>query len=156
MKDWLEQLNQREQVYLLAAAFAIALYLLYMLAWTPLSAMRADMVDTNQRVAQSLQRVQQMSAELVQLQQAGGKSTNRNLNRLINTSTGQHNIKPSRIQASANGAVQIRFEEVEFAGLLRWLNQIENAEGLLVRDASISQGDRGGTVDASIRVSLGS
>ena len=118
--------------------------------------MRNEMAATNMRVAVTVQRVQQMSAELKQLQNSGSTQSNRNLSRLINATTSQHQLSPSRIQASASGSTQIRFEEANFSALLRWLNQVENQEGLIIRDASISPGERGGLVDASIRVSLGS
>ncbi len=155
MRDWMQQLDQREQVYLLVAAVAIVLYLVFMLIWSPLAQMRDEMAATNERVGVIVERVQAMASELQQLQSSGGSQRNRNLSRIINATTSRHQITPSRIQSSASGSTQIRFEEVNFSDLVRWLNQVENKEGLMVRDASISQGDIGGLVDASIRVSLG-
>ena len=156
MRDWLQQLDQREQVYVLVAAATIALYLLYVLILSPLVQMRDEMAATNERVGVIVERVQAMASELQQLQSSGSSQRNRNLSRIINATTSQYQLTPSRIQSSASGSTQIRFEQVNFSQLLRWLNQVENKEGLMVRDASISQGNVGGQVDASIRVSLGS
>jgi general secretion pathway protein M len=155
VREWWQQLEQREQVYLLAAGIAVSLYVLYMVLWLPVVDMRNNMSETNQRVAVTLARVQDMSAQLQQAQSSGNTQRDRNLSRLINTSTAKHKITPSRIQASSSGSSQIRFEEVDFAGLLRWLHQIEEQEDLVIFDASISQGARGGLVDASIRVGSG-
>ena len=154
MKEWFRRLSQREQGYLLLAGVAVLVYLLHQVLWSPLSALRDDLGAGNQRAAASLERVREMSAQLQQLQ-SGGAPRNRNLSQLINSSTARHGITPTRIQSGAGGSMQIRFEAVNFAALLRWLNQVERLEGLVFRNASISQGSRDGLVDASIRVSLG-
>ncbi len=151
----MQQLTQREQVSLLAAAVVIGFYLLFAVIWRPLADMRDTMADTNLRVEESLARVQLMAVELRQLQTGGQVKNRRNLSQLINASTSAQGITPNRIQASGSGSTHIRFEAVSVAGLMRWLHQIESQEGLIVQDASFNQGDRGGLADASIRVSLG-
>jgi general secretion pathway protein M len=152
VEQWFKQFNQREQLYLLLCAGALILYLLFVGVWRPVISMRDDMAEQNERVAQSLQRVQAMVGELQVLRAAGGGSKNVNLNQLINTSTRQHAIVPTRIQPSSRGDTQVRFEDVKLESLLRWLHQLEYVDGLAIRELSINQGERGGLVNASVRV----
>lgn len=87
--------------------------------------------------------------------QGAGAASDRNLNQLINSSTAEYALQPSRIQPNAKGEMQIRFEDARLADLLRWLHRIEVVDGLLIVDASIVQGERGGIVNANIRLGQG-
>ena len=155
MKQWFKQYNQREQLYLLLCAAAVTLYLLFVGVWRPVVSMRDDMASQNERVAQSLLRVQTMVGELQQLRATGGGQKNLNLNQLINASTSKHSIAPTRIQPSSRGDTQVRFEDVKLENLLRWLYQLEFEDELSIRELSINQGERGGLVNASVRVGPG-
>ena len=156
MKQWFEQFNQREQILLLGAAVAVALYLLLVAVWRPVNGMREEMAQRNEQLADALGRVQLMVAELKQLQGNGGaKRASRNLNQVINRSTASYSLRPSRIQPNSRGEVQIRFEDASFENLLRWLYQLEQEEGLLLVDVSLTQADRGGLVNANIRIGQG-
>jgi type II secretory pathway component PulM len=152
---WFQRFNQREQAYLLAAAFAVLLYLLYVGVWRPVDDRREAMAAQNQRMAESVERVRVMAGELKQLKASGGTTRRRNLNQLINTTTADLSLRPSRIQPNSRGETQVRFEDVGFAGLLRWLHQLEYVEEVPVLEVSINQGDRSGLVNASVRLGAG-
>ena len=155
MREWVRQRSLREQLYLLVAAGLVVLYLLYALAWRPLASLRDDLIDGNQRAAQTLERVQLLSAQLQRLQSGAGAARGRNLSRLINSSTTQAGIVPTRMQASSGGSMLIRFESVSASALLRWLYQVELRDGMLIADAAITQTSIEGLVDASIRLGPG-
>jgi type II secretory pathway component PulM len=155
MKQWFQQHNQREQIYLLLCAAAVTLYLLFVGLWQPIASMRADMASQNERVAQSLMKVQSMVGELKQLRAGGGSQGDVNLNQMINVSTSKHSIAPTRIQPSSRGDTQVRFEDVKLENFLRWLHQLEHVDKLAIRELSINQGQRGGLVNASVRIGPG-
>ena len=153
--EWFQRYNEREQAYLLAAAAAILLYVLFMGVWKPIAQMRDDMALRNAATEESLSRVQAMASELKQLKASGDGPRNRNMNQLINATTAEVGIRPSRIQPNSRGEPQIRFENVGFKELLRWLYRIEYREGIAVKEVAINQGDRGGLVKATIRLGQG-
>lgn len=156
MKEWFEQYTPREQMWLLGGGLALGLYLLLVFVWRPVNDMRDEMLHRNQATQTSLARIQTMASELKQLQgQGAGAASDRNLNQLINSSTAEYALQPSRIQPNAKGEMQIRFEDARLADLLRWLHRIEVVDGLLIVDASIVQGERGGIVNANIRLGQG-
>lgn len=149
---WYRQFNAREQAYLLAVAVVLVLYVMFMLVLKPLAGMRDEMALRNVATEEKLSRVQAMASELEQLKASGTPQVNRNMNQLINASTADVGIRPTRISPNSRGETQIRFENVGFAELLRWLYRIEYGEGIAVKEVSINQGDRGGVVKATIRL----
>ena len=153
MKDWFAQLNQREQMSLFALGIALALYILYMLVWSPLDSMRDSLQVQNQAVAGSLQRVDAMVSEVLQLRDSGtGSSSRRNLTSLINQSTSRLQLQVSRLQPNSRGEIQVRLESAAFDDVLLWLHEMEYREGLLVREVSITQAGPIGRVNATVRI----
>ena len=153
--EWFHKYTQREQVYLLVVAVAVTLYLLLVAIWQPVAGMRDELAARNIQVAEQLARVKSMAVELQALRASGSGQRSVNLNQLINSSTNQYGIRPSRIQPNSRGETQLRFEAVEFSRLLQWLYGIESTEGVVIREVAINQGDRGGIVKATIRLGQG-
>lgn len=153
MKEWFAALNQREQLSLVLLAFALGMYLLYMLAWVPLAERRDQLVVQNQDTARSLQRVDAMVSEISRLRAGGGAlSTQRNLTALVNQSTSRHSLQVSRLQPNSRGDIQVRLENAVFDDLVAWLDEVENREGLLVTEVAITRTGEVGRVNASIRI----
>jgi general secretion pathway protein M len=153
LKDWFAGRNQREQMSLLVLGFALGLYLVYMLVWSPLAERRAQLELQNQGVAQSLQRVDAMVSEILRLREGGAASTaGRNLTALVNQSTSRHNLQVSRLQPNSRGDIQVRLENALFDDLLAWLDDVENREGLLVTEVAITPAGNPGRVNVSIRI----
>ena len=154
MKQWFQQYSARQQAYLLVVAAVVALYLLLVLIWQPLAGARDEMALRKRATSQQLARVQALASELQQLNRDGGGQNRHNMNQLINSSTSEFGIRPTRIQLNAWGETRIRFENVGFTELLRWLHKLESLDGVRVREVAINQSDRGGVVKASVRLGL--
>ena len=153
MKTWFLRLEQREQLSLLLLAFALGMYVLYMLLWSPLDSARDQLTLQNRGVSESLQRVDAMVSEITQLRDSGGgNSKRRNLTSLINQSTGRLQLQVSRLQPNSRGEIQVRLEGAVFDDLLQWLHEMEYRESLLVREVSITQGGAVGRVNATVRI----
>jgi general secretion pathway protein M len=153
MKEWFAQLNQREQVSLLLLALALALYLLYMFVWSPLDARREQLVLQNTAIAESQVRVDAMVSQLLQLREGGAKAGGqRNLTSVINESTGRFQLPVMRLQPNSRGEIQVRVENASFDDVLKWLHEMESGEGLLVREASVTQANSAGRVNVTVRI----
>jgi general secretion pathway protein M len=155
VQEWFQKYTQREQLYLLAVATVVSLYLLLVVVWRPVAGIRNEMAARNIQVAEQLAMVRAMASELQALKSSGSGQRTLNMNQLINSSTNQFGIRPSRIQPNSRGETQLRFESVEFARLLQWLHGIESTEGVVIREVAINQSDRGGIVKATIRLGQG-
>ena len=83
---------------------------------------------------------------------AGGGGRQVNLTRTLNQASEANGLAVKRLQPNSRGEVQIRFEGVDFDGVLRFLQQVEGAADLTVLDASISSAGRSGGVNATLRI----
>ena len=155
MKHWFSQFNQREQLSLLLLGCALFLYILYMWVWSPVASQRDQLALQNQGVAESLQRVDAMVSEVMQLRDSDGRGaagTRRNLTSLINQSTARQQLQVTRLQPNSRGEIQVRLEAAAFDDLLLWLHEMEHAQALLVREVSITQAGSAGRVNATVRI----
>lgn len=157
MKAWFLQLKQREQLSLLVLGFALTLYVLYMLVWSPLHTMRDQLAEQNRGVAGSLERVDAMVSEIMQLRNSGATTgQRRNLTTLINSTTRRLQLQVSRLQPNSRGEIQVRLEGAAFDDALIWLHEMEYREGLLVRDVSITPAGAVGRVNITVRIAQAS
>lgn len=153
MKAWFSQLNQREQMSLLVLGVMVALYLLYVAVWSPLSGKRDDLLLQNAAIAESLTRMDAMVSEYMLLKRSGAKTNNRrNLTTVVNQSTRRMNLPVSRLQPNSRGDIQVRLENAAFDDMVAWLHEMEYREGLLVREVSVTQAGTVGRVNATIRI----
>lgn len=156
MKTWFERLKPREQLSLLLLALVLLLYFSYYLLWSPLADKRAQMEARNASVAVSLQRVDAMVSEIMQLRSNGDLgNTRRNLTSVVNQSTAAAGLSVSRMQPNSRGEIQVRLEGAPFGALMSWLHDIEYSQSLLLREVSITQAGAGGRVNATVRIAQG-
>ena len=153
MKQWFAGLTQREQLSLLILGGALALYLAFVLLLAPLADARDRMAQQNRGVSESLQRVDLLVSQILHLRESGGDSSaRRNLTSLINRSTSSFGLQVNRLQPNSRGEIQVRLENAVFDELIAWLHQMEYSEGLLVREASITQAGSLGRVNMTVRL----
>ena len=153
MKEWFSQLNQREQLSLLLLGVALALYLIYMLVWSPLNSRRAELAIQNTAIAESQVRVDAMVSELLQLRKSGANTgAKRNLTSVINESTSRLQIPVIRLQPNSRGEIQVRIENASFDTVLQWLHEMEYKQGLLVREVAITQAGTAGRINLTVRI----
>ena len=153
MKEWFYQLNQREQLSLLLLGLALLLYLLYILVLSPLESQREQLIAQNSAVTQSQGRVDAMVSQLLQLRQGGAKAgAKRNLTSVINQSTSRLQLPVMRLQPNSRGEIQVRIENASFNDVLKWLNEMEYTESLLVREVSVTPAASAGRVNITVRI----
>jgi general secretion pathway protein M len=153
MKEWYSQLSQRDQVSLLLLGLALALYLLYVLVWSPLDSRREQLALQNSAITESRIRVDAMVSEILQLRQGGVQTgAKRNLTSVINESTSRLRLPVIRLQPNSRGEIQVRVENAVFDDVLQWLYQMEHAEGLLVREVSVTPAGTVGRVNVTVRI----
>ncbi len=151
MRKWFESLSKRDQLALCALGAALGLWLFVQIVFVELDGRRARLSDSNAALAQQLSRVDLKVEQLTALR-AGGGGRKVNLTRTLNQASEANGLAVKRLQPNSRGEVQIRFEGVDFDGVLRFLEQIEGAADLTVLDASISSAGRSGGVNVTLRI----
>tara|TARA_B110000977_G_scaffold81327_1_gene108846 strand:+ start:878 stop:1351 length:474 start_codon:yes stop_codon:yes gene_type:complete len=153
VKEWFSQLNQREQLSLLLLGLALLLYLLYTLVLSPLESQQEQLAAQNRAVTESQGRVDAMVSQLLQLRQGGAKAgAKRNLTSVINQSTSRLQLPVMRLQPNSRGEIQVRIENASFNDVLKWLNEMEYTESLLVREVSVTPAASAGRVNITVRI----
>jgi len=157
MKDWYDNLEAREQVFVLIGAVFVGIALLYYVLWAPLDrnhSQVATRVDTWERSLAELRPLQAMVA-------AGG----------LNNSTGAIGSQQApiiivsqtlqsrgleqyrrRSQPTTSNGIRVEFEEVAFDDLMLWLGDLSDNHAMYVQSGSLSEGDAigDGRVNASL------
>lgn len=151
MRTWFESLSKRDQFALCALGAALGLWLFVQIVFVELDGRRARLSDGNAALVQQLSRVDLKVEQLTALR-AGGGGRQVNLTRTLNQASEANGLAVKRLQPNSRGEVQIRFEGVDFDGVLRFLEQVEGAADLTVLDASISSAGRSGGVNATLRI----
>lgn len=153
----LQQLAPRERVMVLCGGGAVVLTLLYLLIWEPL-------VLTHERRAQSLEQARALATRIEQaaaLAQTGtGRSVaDRSLSLLaaIDQTSRSPTLgkAPTRVQPEGDREVKIWLDDVAFANLLRWLQDLETRYGISASSAEIERGSAGGLVSARLTLVRG-
>ena len=153
MKEWFSQLNQREQLSLLLLSLALLVYLLYILVLSPLDSEREQLIAQNSAVIESQGRVDAMVSQLLQLREGGAKAgAKRNLTSVINQSTSRLQLPVMRLQPNSRGEIQVRIENASFNDVLKWLNEMEYTESLLVREVSVTPAASAGRINITVRI----
>jgi general secretion pathway protein M len=153
VREWFSQLNQREQLSLLLLSLGLLLYLLYILVLSPLESEREQLIAQNMAVTESQGRVNAMVSQLLQLRQGGAKAgAKRNLTSVINQSTTRLQLPVMRLQPNSRGEIQVRIENASFNDILKWLNEMEYTESLLVREVSVTPAASAGRVNITVRI----
>ena len=154
MKQWFLALTQREQLAVMLMTAVLLVWMLTMLLLLPLKRERARLAENNRAAAEAVQRVDELASALRAQRQRGAQpARGRNLTVLLNRSAETAGLSITRLQPNSRGAVQLRFESVPFPLLIRWLNTLEQGQGLLLEEVSINQAGAAGVVGATIRVS---
>jgi general secretion pathway protein M len=148
-----QQLSVRDQKMLALLAGAVLLYLLYQIFLHPLATANARLTAQNSAAQNSLAEVTQMAAQLRALQQtpqngAGGE----NLTQLVDRLVAANQLHMSRFQPGSSGDVQVRLDNVAFDQTLRWLNELESGNGVVVRELVVAPGAGSGLVNVSVRL----
>jgi len=158
-KQWFDKLSSRDQLSVLAGAVAVALYVLIVMLWLPLSAQQQSLLQQNEQAALSLRSVEALAQQYKTLDGGGAKKAagggKRNLTSLIDRLVKANNLKMKRFQPSSTGDVQLRFENSPFNSIVNLLNQLETDNSIAIKDLSISPGSATGMVDISVRLSGG-
>ena len=153
MKEWFSQLNQREQLSLLLLSLALLVYLLYILVLSPLESEREQLIAQKSAVIESQGRVDAMVSQLLQLREGGAKAgAKRNLTSVINQSTSRLQLPVMRLQPNSRGEIQVRIENASFNDVLKWLNEMEYTESLLVREVSVTPAASAGRINITVRI----
>lgn len=155
LRDSFARLSQRDQISLLVLCIALLLYLPYRWLWLPLAEQRAAVVQQNRVLAESLLKVDLLSAQLQKSASTSGETTAVNAGSLtatVSQTTGRFGVSVARLQPNGRGELEVRLDDAPLPGLLRWLHHLEQEQALTVIELSTTQTAAAGRVNATVRL----
>lgn len=139
-KNWFLQNSPREQLLLAVGAIAVAVALLYVGLLLPLINARDKQQVNNRAVMAQQIEVRRLAAEVLGQQQSGA-TNQRSLAQITNTTLRNNDLKMEDFQPTGNDNVRVRLANVEFNKVMSWLNELENKEGVQIKEVSVTAGD---------------
>ena len=148
MRDWFENLEAREKLFVSIGAIVVALSLLYGLAWAPLDRNHAQVIASVSDWQQSLTELRplrgavQSSASGTPRAAASQQSPIIIVDQTLR-SRGLEQFR-QRSQPTTSNGIRIEFENVAFDDLVLWLGDLADQYGMHVQAGSLSAGGRSG------------
>lgn len=154
MKDWYENLEAREQVFVMVGAVFVVIALLYYGMWMPLD-------KRHEQVAVSVENLERSLAELGPLRElvasgAGNRTTGTVSSQqapiiIVSQTLKSRGLEQYRQRSTptANG-IRVDFENVAFDELVLWLGDLGSRHALYVQQGSVSLVAQAGRVNASL------
>lgn len=158
MKDWFEELEAREKLFVGVGAIVVAISLLYGFMWAPLDRSHA-------RVAASVDDWQRSLAELRPLKglaQSGvadaprAAASQQSPIIIVDQTLRSRGLEQfrRRSQPTTSNGIRIEFENVAFDELVLWLGDLADQYAMHVQAGSLSTGGRSGPGRISATLTL--
>lgn len=144
IQNWWAGLAVREQRLLSIAAVVLGVGAVYWFIWQPL---QQGQVSKQVALSQAQLQLAQLQQALPQLQQATASQgrVGGSLAQIVSNSSRTYNIQVSRMQPQ-NDQLQLVLEDVPFEQLLRWLGQLQSANGVKLVSLDVANTDSSGIV----------
>lgn len=157
MKDWYDNLEAREQVFVLVGALFVVLALIYYLVWAPLDRNHeqvATSVDNWERSLAELQPLRSLVASGGPSPATGVISSQQAPIIIVSQTLQSRGLEQyrRRSQPTTGNGVRVEFEDVAFDDLMLWLGDLSEQHALHVQAGSMSVASQAGQgrVNASL------
>lgn len=144
-----ESLEERDRKALLLLSSVLACLVLYFGIWSPVNQFHANAKSDRDRQLELIQwmRSTEKEARSSGRAQRPGLSGQSLLTQLSRTAK-SHNVTPNRLQPEGADGVSVWFDSVAFNDLIKWLQQLQKQEGVVVKQISIDGQAESGRVSA--------
>lgn len=147
------QLAPRERMMVIAAAAALTLTLLFLLIWEPLVQRRQQQATALDGARAVAVRLEEIGAEMGPSSQqtrptVPGGALLATVDRAART--GLTDTPPTRIQPEQDREVRVWIDEIAFENLLRWIDDLEQKQGVRAQTIDLERGEQPGRVNARL------
>lgn len=157
MNEWWMNLSLRERQTLSIGGFAVALFLIYALIWSPLSnkvdAMREQIVKEQKllvwmKEADQRMQVLEKSSQNTKPNNPSGLSLLTIMQKQINNSEFVSSL--TQLRQVENDSVQLSFTNVSFDKLIAWLTKLWKQENIVIAQMTVNAGSAAGVVSVDL------
>ncbi len=153
MRDWFDSLQERERVFVVAAAVLLVLAIFYLAIWMPLAKSQRSMATSVDIWSEQLAQLRPIVGKL-QTQSGPRTISNESLVVIVDRTVRDHGLANAlqRSQPTGNNGVRVQFENAAFDDLVLWLGALNINDGLRVQTANFSatSSDKKGRVNSTL------
>ncbi|MDJ0748664.1 MAG: type II secretion system protein GspM [Woeseiaceae bacterium] len=148
MRDWWDNLEGREQVFVLAGALFVFVAIVYAFAWLPFDRNHQQLATNVGNWERSLAELRPLRGAVAASGQSGGVVTSSNQAPIIIVdqtlrSRGLEQFR-RRSQPTTSNGIRVEFENVAFDELVLWLGDLSDQHAMHVQAGSLSMASQGG------------
>ncbi len=148
MRDWWDNLEGREQVFVLAGGLFVIVAVLYALVWLPFDRNHQQLATNVSNWERSLAELRPLRGAVASSGQAGGVITSGNQAPIIIVdqtlrSRGLEQYR-RRSQPTTSNGIRVEFENVAFDDLVLWLGDLSDQHAMHVQAGSLSMASQAG------------
>ena len=156
MREWLEGLEPRERLLVLAGAGLLVVFFVTVLVWLP---MRAGYNDLKASVAEQRETaawMQRSAQQLAALKQGGGEAPEglggRSLLAVTDSTAraGGLGAELKRVEPEGRDSVRVWLDGAAFDVLVKWLVTLSTTHGIQVDNATLERTETAGRVNARL------
>lgn len=146
MRSWFESLEERERLFVLAAAGLLVIAIFYLAVWMPLDRSQENLESSVENWRESLSELRVLKGSLTAQDTGEARRPDRNqsLVVVIDNTLRERGLYNSlqRSQPTATNGIRVEFENVAFDELVVWLGDLSSGYGLQVQSATFSAASR--------------
>lgn len=154
IKQYLDQLNERERRAVIIAAIALALFIPYQLIWAPFRHSMDDLESRVERQQKDLSWMQDRVAEAQELTRAarvqGGSA--QPVYGLIESTARKRFGGDIRVQQEGKGGVRVTIKNIGFDDVMLWLDDLYYKQHVNVKEFTVDRQNGAGRVNANILI----
>ena len=156
MQEWFKSLDPRERKVIVSGAIVLLLVSIYFLGWEPVTKKVEKLKKTNVENQQTLAWMKLHAAEVKQLRgsSAGAKKDlkGQSLMGVLDKTAKSNQLGSAikRVQPDGQTKALVRLEKANFNKLLRWMEQLQLRQGIVVTNSVIEKQETPGLVNARI------
>ncbi len=156
MKDWWNNMETREQRFVVMAAIVVFIFLAYLLIWSPLVEARNNKRQYVENQQQLLSWMTTKSNEVKQIKLTNPnllkKDSKRSLLAIVDSLSKQMGLRVAinRIEPDGPHNTTIWIEEMNFDALITMLGELDKRSNVKVKEANVTKLEKPGVVKAKI------
>jgi general secretion pathway protein M len=154
IRQYLDQLNERERRMVYAAAIALLVFLPYQLAWVPFTSAISELKEKVQQQEQDLVWMQNSATELKQLARNTKSKTagSNSLYGVIENTARQKFGNDIRVEQESKNGIRVRIKETGFDDMLLWLDDLQYRHKVYVKEFKVDRETGVGRVSVNILI----
>lgn len=152
MKEWYQNLQQQEQRLLLGGAIFLGLMIFYLAVWEPLTTNYDKLKKSTGKYETLVHWMEEKAVEVKRLKSSGGSTVrrgNQSILGVVDKTAKQLKLggMVKQVRPEGKNKARVRLENAPFDKVLKWLEVLQQQQGINVLSSSIERQAENGLVN---------